>query len=140
MIFRVSESVACPPDQVWRYLTEPVLMSRWIGSIDGLATRDGAPLHADSELVFTARGAERLSHVTAFEPGKTLALRSEQGSFTATYVYRLAPDANQSRVTLEATCTARGMAKLLAPLVRLMIRMADRNQLVKLRQVIEHGT
>ena len=74
--------------------------------------------------------------MAAFEAERLIALRSTQGAFTATYTYRLRPDGPATVVTLEADCVASGLARLLAPLIRHLIRRVDGGQLVHLKDSI----
>lgn len=137
MIFAVEERIEAPPGVVWRHLTEPVSMSQWMAGIDGIRSRDGGPLKAGSELLFQARGKERTSQVVTFNPERAISLRSVQGGFTATYKYGVRADGAATVVTLEADCVAAGLAKIIAPLLRPMIRKADSGQLAALKKAVE---
>ena len=112
-------------------------MRVWIRSVDDLRTRDGAPIEDRSILLFRARGRERSSEVIDFDEGKTFALRSVQGSFTAVYRYRVAADAGATNATLEVDCSAVGLSKLFAPLIGRIAWLTDRSQLEFLKNAVE---
>jgi len=137
MIFEVEERIAAPTDVVWRHLSDPALMAAWMPGIEDMHSRDGGPLQTGSELAFRARGAERSSSVAAFDPERLIALQSTQGAFTATYRYGLLANGSATVVTLRADCVASGWMRLLAPLIRVLIRRADSGQLARLRDYIE---
>ena len=137
MIFQVEERIAAPPEVVWRHLSDPALMAAWMPGIEDMRSRDGGPLRTGSALTFRARGAERSSSVAAFEPERLIALQSTQGAFTATYRYGLRAEGGATIVSLRAECSASGWMRLLAPLIRTLIRQSDRGQLALLRTCIE---
>jgi uncharacterized protein YndB with AHSA1/START domain len=136
MVLFAEETIDAGPDLVWRHLTTPDLMTAWMPGIESMKTRDGGPLRVDSELIFRARGADRVSDVVEYRAGERLALRSSQGPFTATYTYDIARDGAATRVTLTAECTAKGVAKFIAPLIRAMIRRVDGGQLKALKVAV----
>lgn len=139
MIFSVEETIDAPIDEVWRYLTETSLMQTWMPGLEQLRSHDGKPLSANSRLFFKARGRQRQSDVVAFRTCECIALRSTQGPLTATYTYGIEPagvDGGTTRVTLDADCVAKGLAKVFAPLLRTMIRRADGGQLSRLKAVV----
>lgn len=138
MIFEAEARIERPAGEVWRHLTDPDLMTAWMTSIDDLKTADGGPLREGSRLVFSARGAERDSDVVEFEAERRIALRSTQGPITATYRYEMRPaDGGATVVTLRADCVAKGLATLITPLLRPLIRRTDGNQMADLKRAVE---
>jgi len=136
MILVAEDTVEAGPDLVWRHLTTPELMTAWMPGIESMRTRDGGPLRLGSELIFRARGADRVSDVIEYFQGERLALRSSQGPFTATYVYEIARDGAVTRIRLRAECSAKGAAKFVAPFIRAMIRRVDGGQLKALKSAV----
>jgi uncharacterized protein YndB with AHSA1/START domain len=133
MILVDEETIEAGPDLVWRHLTTPELMTAWMPGIESMRTRDGGPLRAGSELIFRARGADRVSDVVEYRAGERLTLRSSQGPYTATYVYEIARDGAVTRIRLRAECSAKGAAKFIVPFIRAMIRRVDGAQLKALK-------
>lgn len=135
-LFTATEKIAAPASVVWRYFADPEAMGRWMPGIDAMHSRDDRPLGPGSEIVFVARGAERTSWVETCQPERELTLRSTQGPVTATYRYRLEPEDGATRVTLQARCNAKGLVKIVMPLIAIAIRRVDGKQLVALREAI----
>lgn len=135
-LFTATERIAAPASVVWRYFADPEAMARWMPGIDAMRSRDGQPLGPGSEIVFHARGAERTSRVETCQPERELTLTSTQGPITATYRYRLEPEDGATRVTLQAQCRAKGLGKLIVPLVSVAMRRVDGKQLVALNQAV----
>lgn len=112
-IFRADELIRDDAKTIWRHLTVPELVARWMSSVEELHTEDGRPLHRGSAYVFTAAtGARARGTVVECEPGRLIALQSVQAGFTATYRYRILPNGDGCRVTLEADCSASGPASV----------------------------
>ncbi len=107
-----------------------------------LGVTDMQPMNEDSlavgmKLRFTARGSERTTKVTAWEPPHRLGLTSVQGGVTATYIYALTADGNATAVTLKAACEATGFWTLLHPLIVFMMKRSDSNQLPLRKAALE---
>lgn len=134
--FVAEESIAEPPDRVWRVLTDWEAAPRWMKGVDRLSA-DG-PNAPGTKLTFHARGEDRGAEIVEYEEGRRLVLRSTQGNVTADYRYELEP-AGEGRtdVTLTADCEIRGWLSLFGPLLRFVIRRTDGDQLEGLRVAVE---
>ena len=132
--------IRAPAGEVWRHLSDPALMASWMPGISSVRSRDGGPVRTGSRLAYTGSGRESLVTVIACDPGSRLVLGSENNGFTATYSYAVTPGEDDTvAVSLDATCTARGIARCAAPIIRAMIRKADRWQLAYLKGVVERA-
>lgn len=136
LLFDVSETIDRPIEDVWKYLSDPSLFAVWMPGVESSRAQGSEPITAGSTFVFVARGAERTAQVVDYEPQKKISLRSIQGPITATYEYRLSPDGDGTSVSLVADCSARGWGVLIAPLVRILARRADQNQLIHLKAAL----
>jgi uncharacterized protein YndB with AHSA1/START domain len=137
VIFTAMERIEAPAPLVWKHLTDPELMGEWMPGIESIRARDEAPLDVGSKLIFTTHGSEKTSEVVDFMPGERIALRSRQGPVTATYRYGLRPRGDGAIVAVEADSVATGPGKLIAPLIRALIRRTDSGQLKALKEVVE---
>jgi uncharacterized protein YndB with AHSA1/START domain len=120
----VTANVRAEPAEVYRYLTEPDLLPRWV---DGL--RESRPqgdgvmrVGATSIEVVEARGksVEMVSEVLAWEQDRALSVRmtypGDVGAADMTYVLTPADDATRVRLTF--TPRYRGIARLAVRLMR----------------------
>ena len=127
--FCVSERIPRPVDEVWAFVTDFAGAPRWMRAVDRMWVDGAGPVGEGTSLVFEARGAERRCTVSVWEPTRRLALRSEQGGVTATYVYGFEAEGSGTRVELEAICEFRGVIRLMAPLIGWLVERADGGQL-----------
>ena len=135
--FSVTEKINRPVEAVWSFLTDFSQANKWMTGIDGMRPINSGPIGLGTRLQFTARGAERETEVTAFEPQKKLALTSTQGGVTATYVYSLFSAGEQTEIRLHATCKASGLWKLIHPIILLAMKKSDSSHLIRLKEAIE---
>lgn len=131
--FSARERIDRPPEDVWAYLTDFRNAKDWMTGVEGLSPKGEGPIEIGTRLSFRARGKERMSRVSALEPGRQLALTSTQGGVTATYTYALAPDGDGTEVTLEAVCQATGAWRLLHPVIAMAMKRSDSSQLANLK-------
>lgn len=141
LVFETTEKITAAPNVVWRHLTEPALMGVWMfGDAAAVRSANEEPLARGAQLIFKARGAVRTSEVVEYEAERRLVLRSAQGSIAATYTYEITPERAGTFATLNVACTAHGLNKLLAPLIRPLIRISDSKQLESLKKAIKNAS
>ena len=128
-----------PTDEVWAALTDWANAHRWMPGVDGMAA--SGETVAGTKLTFRSRNADRSSTIVHCQAGRSIVLRSIQGSVTADYRYEVhAIDASSTRVTLVADCQVTGFWwRVISPLLRIAIRFTDGKQLRLLKVAIEEG-
>ena len=133
----VEEEIGRPAAEVWEALTDWENAHKWMPGIEGM-TAEGETAEG-TKLTFRARGAERSSEIVHCDAGKSIVLRSVQGGVTADYRYEVHDMGGSStRVTLVADCQVNGLLlRIVSPLLRIAIRMADGKQLRLLKAAIE---
>ena len=135
--FSVSEHLRFPPSEVWDYLTDFRNAKEWMTGVDCLTKEGNGPLEVGTRLRFRARGKERSSQVSMLVAGRRIALTSTQGGIRATYTYSLEPSADGTEATLDATCEASGIWRLLHPLIVFAMRKSDSPHLANLKSAME---
>ncbi len=125
-----------PATEVWDALTDWPTAPEWMRGVDGISA-DG-PVTAGTALRFSARGAERPAEIVEAESGRLLVLRYQQGSVTAIYRYEVEELGEQlTRFGLIADCTVSGPLRLVAPLLRVVLRRSDGGQPEAMRARLE---
>lgn len=132
--FKVAETIDLPAEALWNVLTDWARAPEWMGPVEYIAVADGGTTRANATLRFGSRGAERESTITTFDPPRQLALTSTQSGVTAVYQYHLREVGERTEITLEATCTASGLIRLLHPLIGYLMKRADSGQLAALKR------
>ncbi len=140
----LTAAVPAEPHTVFRYLTEPDLLPRWI---EGL--RESRPLGdqvlqvgAKSIEVVEARGkmVEMTSEVTVLDKDRALGVRiTYPGAGATDMVYELTPVPHGTQVRLTVTPRYRGFARLVGRLIQPSMRQRLQANLDRLAQVV-HGT
>ncbi|MDQ7908107.1 SRPBCC family protein [Phytohabitans sp. ZYX-F-186] len=129
-VFAVETTIERPVEQVWAQLTDWPGAARWMPGVESVRV-DGNVLTVHS------RGRDRTSRITAYEPGRSVALTSERGGVRATYVYTCEATGAGTRVSLRADCVFSGPWKLAGAMIRGAIRRADSGQLQSFKRVVE---
>ena len=135
--FTVTERIDRPVQEVWTFLSDLNNAGKWMTGITHMKPITPGSIGVGSKFSFSARGAERESEVTACVPNQVLALTSTQGGVTATYEYSLTGNEQGTQVQLHAVCSARGVWRLVHPLILFLMKKSDSGHLVNLKRAIE---
>jgi len=130
--FAAEATIDRPVQEVFARLTDWPRAAEWMPGVESV--------RADGDvLTVHARGKDRTSRITAYEPGRSVTLTSVQGGVRADYAYTCEPAGTGTRVSLRADCVTSGAWKLVGGLIRSAIRRADSGQLDALKRVVEAG-
>ena len=138
----VTALVPAEPRQVFRHLTEPDLLPRWIDGLrESRPTGDGTMrVGARSIEVVDVHGKamEMVSEVTALDPDRELAVRiTYPGAGDTDMVYELTPVARGTDLRLTVTPRYRGIARLAGRLIRSSTRQRLQADLDRLARIID---
>lgn len=133
--------VAAEPPEVFRYLTEPALLPRWIeGLRESRPQGDGVMrVGARSTEVVEVRGktVEMVSEVTAVEVNRALSVRiTYPGAGDVDMTYELTPVTHGTEVRLTVTPRYRGVARLVMRLMHASMRKRLHANLDRLVEVV----
>jgi carbon monoxide dehydrogenase subunit G len=110
MRVRKSVSVAATPETCWQVLTSPEHLKQWLPEVldfipDDPAKPDGVGATFTMKIQEGKRVVEYRETITAWEPGRALAVRISGGSFGKGMAmdvdYRLVPESNGTRLDYE---------------------------------------
>lgn len=138
-IFNADETINAPVHTVWAYLTEPAKLAQWMPSIENVHTANGEHTSPENPLVYRSGGKDLFSPVVDYVPLILIAYRSTRGDFSATYTYQIDAEGEATKISLIATCEAKGLMRLLQPLLKSVIKKADGQQLMMLKAVVERA-
>ena len=132
-----SVKIQADPQVVWAVLTDWSRAPEWMAGVDWVATHSSGPLREGTSLSFRVRGKDRPVEVTTHDEPRRLALTSVEGPVRTDHTYSLTPSGDATSLELVACCEARGVARLLGPLLRRAIRHNDAHQPGALQALIE---
>ncbi|MDQ2666908.1 MAG: SRPBCC family protein [Gemmatimonadota bacterium] len=134
--------IGAPCDVVARYAKDPDNAPTWyvnIKSVEWLTTR---PLRLGSRIAFVAyflgRRMAYTYEIAELVPERRLVMRTAQGPFPMETTYEFEPLAARStRMRLRNRGEPAGFSKLLAPLLSVAMRRANRKDLAVLKRLLE---
>lgn len=141
---KVSGTVGAPPAAVFGFLADLENWPRWQSDMQSTTLIEGQPgqVGARYRYVSKAMGQTFDSMVTIVrvDSPREVAFDGEwAGMIRPSGRYFVEPALGGSRVTLNPHPEARGIGRLMAPLIALMIRRLNRQHLEALRHVLEGG-
>ena len=124
------------PQVVWRTLTNWMFAPKWMSGIDALIPN--GPNRVGTLLKFSSGGDGYQSEILVYDKASKLVLQSQQDNIVADYTYTLEQHGEQTRVSLDVTCTVSGgFFKVVPWLLHGMVWLSDSSQLKKLKKLIE---
>jgi uncharacterized protein YndB with AHSA1/START domain len=118
-----STEIARPPEDVFRYVTDPSRLGEWQESVVTTRTDESGPPRVGSRVIQTRRMGRReqtmTSEITEISLPTGWAVRGVDGPVRGIVKGTVEPldDGTRSRVTIELDFEGHGVGKLLVPLV-----------------------
>ena len=141
-----SIEISCRPEDVFSYVTDPSRLPEWQGSVVSVRRQDDAPLAVGSRTVVTRRVGRRqwpmTAEVSELNPPRSWGIRGVDGPVRGNVEGTIQPldDGERSRVTIALDFEARGIGKLLVPLiVRRQARAEVPRNMAKLKERLERN-
>ncbi len=131
-----------PIDVVSAYAGDPANVCNWYKNIASVEVLTPPPLHVGSRASFVAKFMGKTIaytyEFTTVEPGKRIAMRTEQGPFPMATTYEWeAVDANRTRMRLRNVGHPSGFSRLAAPFMARAVGRANTNDLKALKSLLE---
>jgi uncharacterized protein YndB with AHSA1/START domain len=137
-------TIARPRSEVARYVQDPSNAPQWYVNIESVEWLSRPPLAVGSRLAFVARFlGRRLAYtyeVVELVPEERLVMRTEQGPFPMETTYEWTSIGDSStRMTLRNRGEPAGFAGFAAPLMAAAMRRANRQDLQRLKGLLEQA-
>ncbi|MDQ0484061.1 SRPBCC family protein [Guptibacillus hwajinpoensis] len=129
-IFTETVTINAPLEEVWNYFINlEENAPNWMKGIQAMGKETTGEIHQGTNYLFHARGKRHSSTVTEFVPKAKVTLTSVQGNFQADYTYSFSSEnTDHTKLTLNASCDARGMSMVFSPVIKMAIKKSDRDQ------------
>lgn len=136
--------IECPVESVAAYAADPSNAPNWLVNIQSVTWKTPRPLRVGSQVAFEAQFLGRRLEYTyeAIEliPGARLVMRSKEGPYPMETTYTWEPLRDgKTRMTIRNRAQPQGFSKVLGPLVAGAMRRANRNDLVRLKALLERA-
>ena len=134
--------IARPAEAVAAYAADPSNAPAWYQNIASIAWETSPPLRTGSRVAFRARFLGRdlayTYQVTDFIAGERLVMRTAHGPFPmeTTYTWQ-ETQTGSTKMTLRNRGQPAGFSKLAAPVLAAAMRRANRNDLKRLKAILE---
>jgi uncharacterized membrane protein len=135
--------ISRPREEVAPYACDPDNVTAWYENIKAVQWKSPRPLAVGSQIMFVAEFlGRRLAYtyeVTELVPGERFVMRTAEGPFPmeTTYTWEDTPG-GATRMTLRNRGEPVGSAKITAPVMVRAMRRANRKDLSRLKQILEH--
>jgi uncharacterized protein YndB with AHSA1/START domain len=131
-----------PIETVAAYAADPSNAPAWYANIESAQWKTDPPLEVGTIVAFVARFlGRRLTYDYEFVeliPGERLVMRTAQGPFPMETTYTWTPTpSGGTHMTLRNRGEPAGFSKLMAPLITLAMRRANRKDLANLKSILE---
>lgn len=130
-----------PLAEVAAWAGDPSNAPRWYVNIASAEWRTPPPLALGSRIAFVAhflgRRLEYTYAVADWIPGERLVMRTAEGPFPMETTYSWEAEGEGTRMTLRNRGEPAGFSRLFAPALAMAMRRAMRNDLAKLKRVLE---
>jgi uncharacterized protein YndB with AHSA1/START domain len=139
---RTEAIIQRPRAQVAAYVADPDNASEWYENIKSVEWKTPKSIGVGSRVAFVARFLGRVMRYTyeirEYVPGKRVVMSTAEGPFPmeTTYTWEDAGP-NATRMTLRNRGQPAGFSNLLAPLMSMAIRRANKKDLARLKEVME---
>ena len=136
--------IDCPCDAVAGYAMNPDNAPRWYTNIKAVEWKTPRPLRVGSRVAFVAHFMGRrlvyTYEIIELEPARRLVMRTAEGPFPMETSYEFEPaDSSSTRMQLRNRGAPTGFAILYGPVMALAMRRANRQDLARLRQLLENA-
>jgi hypothetical protein len=125
------------------FATDPANDTGWILALSSARALTDGPVAPGTRVEriasFLGRRIEYVNEVTAFEPGRRLAMRSVKAPFPMEVVYEFEDDDNGTLMRIHTRGDASGFYRLAGPLLAAAVRRGVERDLAALKRLLEAG-
>ena len=141
--FTYSAHIERSPDEVFAFMMDFSTAPRWRSLVKRLEVVGCGPVHRGTQVVVTmdvmGKVKQTVSEIWSYDPPRRVGFRNTESNITGQFEYALAPERDGTRITFTADVRAKGFMWLVLPLVIRSHRARYREQLDRLKAVVERS-
>lgn len=139
--FEFSEHIGRSPQEVFEVISNPTEATRFLDNIKESKKLTDGPIGVATTFretrVMSGKEASADLLVNAYEPNTHVGISSEAEGIKVDYHYRLAPEADGTRLTWACQLEASGLRKMMLPMVAAIMKKEDGDHLRRLKAYLE---
>src|SRR5687767_3590322 len=139
--FNMSEWVARPPEVVFDFITASDNAPKIVSSVTSMVKLTEGPVRVGTRYRETRlmHGKEQQAEleIVEFEPTGKYAMQNVTEGIEIVYRYNFQPERDGTRIDLVCELKAKGIKKLMLPLVASILKKEDGDHLQKVKKVME---
>jgi hypothetical protein len=133
--------IARPRAEVAAYACDPGNATAWYANIEHVEWRSEPPLRVGARVAFVARflgrRLEYIYEIREYAPGERLVMSTADGPFAMETTYEWHDTPGGTRMTLRNRGEPEGFSRVVAPLMARTVRLANRKDLRRLKELLE---
>jgi uncharacterized protein YndB with AHSA1/START domain len=139
--FNMSEWVARPPKDVFDFITASENAPKIVSSVKSMVKLTEGPVRVGTRYRETRLMGGREQHaeleIVEFEPARRYAMQNVTEGIETVYRYNFQPERDGTRIDLVCEVQAKGIKKLMLPLVAAILKKEDGDHLQRVKKVLE---
>jgi len=139
--FNMNEWVARPPKDVFEFITASENAPKIVNSVTSMVKLTEGPARVGTRYRETRlmNGKEQQAEleIVEFEPTRKYAVQNVTSGIETTYRYNLQPERDGTRIDLVCEVKAKGIKKLMLPLVAAILKNEDGDHLQRVKKALE---
>jgi uncharacterized protein YndB with AHSA1/START domain len=139
--FNMSEWIARPPKEVFDFITASENAPKIVNSVKSMVKLTEGPVRVGTRYLETRlmHGKEQQAEleIVEFEPARKYAMQNVTEGIEVVYRYNLQPERDGTRIDLVCELKAKGIKKLMLPLVASILKKEDGDHLQRVKKVLE---
>ena len=139
--FNMREWVARPPKDVFEFITASENASKTVQSVTGMVKLTEGPARVGTRYretrLMNGREQQAELEIVEFEPTQKYAMQNVTSGIETVYRYNFQPERDGTRIDLVCEVKAKGIKKLMLPLVASILKKEDGDHLQRVKKVLE---
>ena len=139
--FNMSEWVARPPKEVFDFITASENAPKIVPSVTGMVKLTDSPPRVGTRYretrLMSGKEQQAELEIVEFEPTQKYAMQNVTSGIETVYRYNFQSESDGTRIDLVCEVKAKGIKKLILPLVVSILKKEDGDHLQRLKKVLE---